>query len=75
MTNVHPPRLASLDVGDRFIIKTGKRRVFYVGDRSYFQKDQRRYLCRVLEVKHERYRDRWGRPELRCVCGVEVVGT
>ena len=61
-----------LTVGDTFVIRTGPRKMYYVRFLAFFQKDNRRYHCRVAVVTHERYRFR-GDLRLRCVCEVKVV--
>jgi hypothetical protein len=71
--SARPPNNFPLAVGERFTIRTGRRRLLYPGDLSYFQRQQRRYFCRVVTSENERYRDGWQRPETRCLCEVEVV--
>ena len=61
--------------GNTFRTKTGPRKVYYPDDRAYFQKDQRRYYCQIVGVRHERYRrpSRYNERALRCVLDVEVL--
>lgn len=70
--HMRPPG-ASYPVGHTFTIRTGRRLLLYVGDRRYFQRENRRYYCVVRSVEHERYRDGWNRPWTRCVAQVEVI--
>lgn len=62
-----------MTIGDRFTVRTGPRRMIYAGDFHYFQKRNHRYLCRIVDVRHERFRYRRTETRLRCVAQVEVV--
>ncbi|KKL03701.1 hypothetical protein LCGC14_2623510 [marine sediment metagenome] len=70
-------------VGDHFVTRLGPCRVLYDGDKSYFQKHQRRYLCRVVSWRDEFYRSYWDdlcetadeRSRCRRVLTVEVIAT
>ena len=53
--------------------KTGRRKVYYPDDLTYLQNDQRRYLCKVTIVTHERYINTHGRPETRCSIKAQVI--
>lgn len=71
-----PPSGPQLNVGMEFDIRTRERRVLWPGVRDYFQKDNRRYWCEVLNVKDEAYcvrRGQWRHWKKRCVARVRVL--
>ncbi len=65
---------APLKNGDKFVVKLGPRRVLGTGWESYFQHDNRRYLCRVVTWRDEPYRPSFQWTATRRVLTVEVIG-
>ncbi len=64
-----------LHIGDRFVSRLGPRRLLYPGDTSYFQKNNRRYFCKVVSARDEAYRHpAYGRCYRR-ILDLEVVDT
>jgi hypothetical protein len=59
--------------GDTFMTNLGPRRNVYVKDTGYFQKDNRRYLCVVLNRRIQRYFDSMGRSRSRLRIELKVV--
>jgi hypothetical protein len=71
-------RVPPLRIGDTFQTRTGPRKVYYKNDIAYFQHKQRRYLCNVQTVEHERYKPaNWWRvgKQTRCQLTVMVINT
>jgi len=61
-----------LKVGDRFHTCLGPKRKLMTNDYAYFQKDNRRYWCRVMQSVVLPYRDSWNRRRCRCELTVQV---
>jgi len=60
--------------GDTFWTNLGPRRDIRIKEGGYFQKDNRRYFCVVVNTRLKRYTDSMGRRRSRLRIELKVIG-
>jgi hypothetical protein len=62
-----------LNLGDHFTTHTGRKRIYGVGEFGFFNKENRRYVGKVVTTKDERYLDGFQCSQIRQILEIEVV--